>query len=481
MDLIEKPLPASEEAEIAVLGACLQDKDAVTITMEIIENEKAFYRQNHEHIFLAMKELYQDGESVDVLTVGETLRKRGRLEEIGGLYHLTELVARVPSAANIEYYARIVDDKYKLRQLVVMAQEMALDCLKIDSDSKKIFKDYGERIFELQNNGQRDEWTTLAQESLKAVEMLQARMASPDKVFGIPTGYKEIDEIIGGFQNSDLIVFGGRPSHGKSAWMMKCAHNIAMWGGFPIVFSIEMSNQALALRELGGHAKVNSLKMKTLKYFTTDDLKALVTTLGKNAEAWDRIKMQDTSYVTPMSMMGKIKKLCVKNPGILEKAIVFIDYTQIISTGKKFATRDAEVSWISMRLKGLAKYFNIPVVSFAQLNRAVETTDDKIPRRHHLRESGGIEQDADLIMFIMRPEVYNPLDQPGIAKIIIDKHRNGPVGTVDLQFTKEFMMFHDLAKSFPSDERKGGNHYQDDYEPRQVYYGSDGQPINHPF
>lgn len=448
---IDHLLPSDKNAEISVLGGALQDKEAVAVAVEMLVDSlrvRKFYSSDHQTIFDAMVDLYEAGDAIDIITVGKRLLEIGKLDAIGGNYYLTELVARVPSAANIAYHCRIVNEMALSRALIESCHVTMQRCYDKHESIRNILNEHSAEIFDFQVK-KKDEWITLADAAMQALDMLQKAKDSGKEVAGIPTGFPEFDELTGGLQRSDLHVVGGRPSMGKTAFMMSLAQNAAERGYHPAVFSLEMKSIALALRALSGKSRLNSQKFRLLKYLTFDDLKRLAVVLNANIPVWKEISLQDTSGLTPVEMRARLKRLWARNPELIKSSLCFVDYTQIISSGKKYQSREQEIAFISGFLKRIAKEFDIPVIAFSQLSRAVETRGgDKRPTLSDLRESGAIEQDADAVFFLYRPEYYDKDNPTNETEVIISKQRNGPLGTVKLYFAKEYTSFENLEKKF---------------------------------
>lgn len=449
-EILDQLPPHDNNAEISVLGGALGDKEGAAMAVEMLvdsNRSKKFYSTKHQYIFNAIVDLYEDGVAVDIITVGEKLSRDGKLDLIGGNYYLTELVSRVPSAANITYHCQIVNEMALSRNLIDSCVVTAKRCFDQRERIRDILNEHSATVFDFQIR-KKDEWITLADAAIQALDNLQKAKSEGSEVAGIPTGFTELDELTGGLHRSDLIVVGGRPSMGKTAFMMGLAQGTAERGFYPDIFSLEMTSIALALRALSSKARMNSQKFRLLKYLSFDDLKKLALTINANIEPWKRISLQDTSGLTPIEMRARLKRLWAKNPSIVEKSLVFVDYTQIISPGKRYGSREQEVSFISGFLKRIAKDFNVPVIAFSQLSRAVESRGgDRRPTLSDLRESGAIEQDADTVFFLYRPEYYEKSDKENIAEVIIGKQRNGPLGTSELYFAKEFTTFANLEVS----------------------------------
>lgn len=459
-EIINQPMPNDFDAEISVLGGTLGHKDAVPIVASMLQANN-FYKTEHRHIFDAIIYQFEHGDAVDILTVGRRLKELNQLDEIGGSYYLTELVHKTPSAVNIEHHAKIVKKLSDKRRLIGVSYEMLNAGLNSQQDTLDILKTFLPNLFELQTE-KRMVWRTLADYSCEALENLEHAKATKRELLGIPTGFTELDEMTGGMQRSELIVTAGRPGMGKTAYMMSCAQNAAAAGYTPAIFSLEMAAVALALRVLSGKSRINSHAFRALKYLTYDNLKTLAVTLNNNIHLWERIHINDTSRLTPMDMMALIKQLISTKPEVAEKIVVYVDYTQIIAGGRDFGSRNDEVSFISSFLKVIAKTFNCPVNAFSQLSRAVEQRGgDHRPILSDLRDSGGIEQDADVVQFIYRDDYYDEAVKDGVTEIIIGKQRNGPVGKAKLFFAKEFTEFRNLETNHQSTNGKGLFHAND--------------------
>lgn len=478
LETINQAPPNDERSEIQVLGGAMQDKEAMSIAVENLIDEKRtrkFYPDKHQFIFDAMIDLYEAGEAVDISSVGRKLLETGKLDDVGGNYYLSELIAKVPSAANIVYHCRIVNEMALRRGLIASCHLTMTRCYDQRDHARTILNEHSSEVFDLQVK-RRSEWTTLADAAMEAIENLNTAKTSGKDIIGIPTGFTEIDELTGGLQPGDLTVVGGRPSMGKTAFMMSLAQNIAEQGYYSAIFSLEMTNLSLALRALSSKAKMNSKKFRVLRYLSMDDLKRLATILAVNSEVWSRIKLQDASGLTPIEMRARLKRLFARNPEMLGKTVYKVDYTQIILSGKKYSSREQEIAFISGFLKRIAKEFNMPGIAFSQLNRAVESRGgDNKPRLSDLRESGAIEQDADGVWFLYRPEYYGEKDKPNLAEVIVGKQRNGAVGSVELYFAKEFTLFANLEKRTQGKDEKGL------FINNNQYVGNDGAKSDLPF
>ncbi|HEX9652079.1 MAG TPA: replicative DNA helicase, partial [bacterium] len=434
--LTERMPPHAIDAEMAVLGSMLIDKEAVTKCMELVD-ETAFYKTAHVKIFQAAVNLdARGGTEIDYLTITDELQKMGVLEEVGGPYYITELANKVPSAASVEYYARIVLEKSLLRKLIEVSTEIAREAFEAREDAADVLDTAEQRIFSLSEKKLRKGFQPIAPILGATFDIIDSFHKRKGSVTGIPTGFKKLDERTSGFQNSDLIIVAGRPSMGKTAFCLNIARNAAVDYAIPVgIFSLEMSNTQLAMRMLCSEARVDSHKVRTGR-LSDNEWPKLSTSVGRLAEA--PIYIDDTPALNVLEIRAKARRLKAEK----KIGMVVIDYLQLVKGPKSSESRQVEISLISQALKALAKELNIPVVALSQLSRAVESRGgDRRPILSDLRESGAIEQDADVVMFIYRPEMYGPTEDSGIAEIIIAKQRNGPTDTVKVHFHKDYVLF----------------------------------------
>jgi len=439
--VIERMPPQSIEAEMAVLGSMLIDNEAVSKAIEILD-ETAFYRSAYRKIFQAAVKLFEQQENVDMVTVSNELEKMGCLEEVGGPYLLTELVNQVPSAASVEHYAKIVLDKSLLRKLIGVSTEIASEAYEARDDAADLIDIAEQKIFSLSERKLRKGFLPIDPILHDTFEIIHGYDKRKGSVTGIPTGFRELDKLTSGFQNSELIIVAGRPSMGKTAFCLNIARNAAVTYRVPVgVFSLEMSNTQLAMRMLCSEAKVDSHKVRT-GTLPPEQWSRLSNVVGNLSEA--PIYIDDSAALSVLEIRAKARRLkAEKDVGLL-----IIDYLQLVKGPKSSESRQIEISMISQSLKALSKELNVPVVALSQLSRAVESRGgDRKPILSDLRESGAIEQDADVVMFIYRPEVYGPVEFPGSAEIIIAKQRNGPTGKVELHFHKDYVLFANLDKT----------------------------------
>ncbi|MBI5700609.1 replicative DNA helicase [Candidatus Saganbacteria bacterium] len=431
----ERIPPQNLQAEQSVIGSLLIDKAAIVKAIEILHAD-SFYRDAHKYIYETILDLFDRGEPVDLVTVGESLRKSNKLDSSGGSGYIADLINSVPTAANIEYYARIVEEKATLRRLIDAGTYIVSEAFD-EPDNVDSILDHAEKtIFDIALKRTKEGFHKLDSILTKVLDRIDRLYGKKEHITGIPTGYTDLDNLTAGFQNSDLIIIAARPSVGKTAFALNMAQNMAIKFKIPVaIFSLEMSKDQLAQRMLCSEAEIDAIKLKTATLPDTG-WKKLTRALSKLSEA--QIYIDDSASITAMEIRAKCRRLK------LEKGLgmVMIDYLQLMSGRGRIENRVQEISEISRSLKTLARELDLPVIALSQLSRAVEQRNDRIPRLSDLRESGEIEQTADLVMFIHRDDYYNPQSERGnIAEIIIAKQRNGPVGTVELVFRKDIAKF----------------------------------------
>ncbi|MCM8781028.1 MAG: replicative DNA helicase [Candidatus Omnitrophica bacterium] len=437
---LEKIPPQNLEAEMAVLGSMLMDENAISVAVESLTKDY-FYKDDHKKIFEAIVELYNSNKAVDLITLSDELRRKAILDEIGGVSFLTALVNSVPTPANINHYVNIVREKSISRNLINNATKIISLCYYSEGNIDELV-DHAERlIFEVSDRRSNRSYTPLKEIVKDSIETIDRLYQRKEHVTGIPTGFVDFDIKTAGLQFSDFIVIAGRPSMGKSAFALGIAEYAGVTQKIPLaIFSLEMSKEQLVQRMLCSHAKVDAHKVRT-GYLAPSDWPRLTAAAGKLSEA--PIIIDDTPAISIMELRAKARRLKTQQ----NIQLIIIDYMQLMHGAGSAENRQQEISEISRSLKALARELNIPVVAISQLSRAVESRADHRPQLSDLRESGAIEQDADVVVLILREEYYNPLpENQGIAEIMIAKQRNGPVGTLKLAFIKEYMRFENLAR-----------------------------------
>jgi replicative DNA helicase len=427
--------PQNLEAEQSVIGSMLIDKNAIIKGVEYLKPD-SFYRDAHRYIFESILELFDRGEPVDLVTVTEALRKGGKLDAVGGSVYVADLINSVPTAANIDFYARIVEEKATLRRLIDAGTQIVQDAFNDPDNVDKILDRAEKTIFNIALKRVHEGFHKIDEVLKRVLDRIDQLYGKKEHITGIPTSYADLDNLTAGFQNSDLIIIAARPSVGKTALALNMAQNVAIKFNIPVaIFSLEMSKDQLAQRMLCSEAEIDAIRLKTASLPDTG-WKKLTRALAKLSEA--PIFVDDTATATAMEIRAKCRRLK------LEKGLglVIIDYLQLMSGRGRIENRVQEISEIARSLKTLARELDIPVVALSQLSRAVEQRPDRIPRLSDLRESGEIEQTADVVMFIHREDYYNPQsDRGNIAEIIIAKQRNGPIGTIELVFRKDIAKF----------------------------------------
>lgn len=433
--------PQNTQAEASLLGAILLDKDALVKVADRV-NDEDFYEQRHQIIFKSMLQLYEKRRPIDVLTVSGKLEATKELEDVGGSAYLTELANRVPSAAHVSEYADIVSHKALLRRLIKAAEEIIQLGYDEDTAAESLLDRAEKRLFEVSQKRLRQGFTSLGDVLAESFDRLDELHKDKDKLRGLPTGFDDLDHILAGLQNSDLVVLAARPSMGKTTLAMNIAHSVATKEGVPVgIFSLEMSQDQLVDRMLAAESGVDSWKLRTGNLEDTDFAK-LGEAMGVLAEA--PIYIDDSASLNAMEMRTKARRMQSEH-GL---GLLVIDYLQLMSSTLTGEGRVWEVSEISRSLKALARELNIPVLALSQLSRTVESRNPQIPQLADLRESGSIEQDADVVMFIYREEMYNADTQrKNLADLYVKKHRNGPTGQVELYFHPEKLLFRSLEKS----------------------------------
>ncbi|NEU06759.1 replicative DNA helicase [Flavihumibacter sp. R14] len=443
--------PQAVDLEEAVLGALMLEKDALSAVIDIL-NPSVFYKDSHQKIFSAIHTLFQKSSPVDILTVTAQLRQQGDLEMIGGAYYITELTNRVASAANIEYHARIISQKFIQRELIRISTEIISNAYEDTTDIFDLLDNAEKNLFDIaQNNLRRDsrKMDDIIRESLDNLEKIKDRV---DGLTGVASGFTALDRITSGWQPSDLVIIAARPAMGKTAFVLSCARNAAVQFNKPVVvFSLEMSSVQLVNRLISGEAEIEQEKIRKGQ-LAEWEWQQLHSKIGKLTEA--PLFIDDTPALNIFEFRAKCRRLKAQ----YDIQLIIIDYLQLMhgKSDGKGGNREQEIGSISRALKSVAKELNVPVIALSQLSRAVESRPgaQKKPMLSDLRESGSIEQDADMVLFLYRPEYYGLTEDEqgrstiGIGEVIIAKHRNGETGTVPLKFVGKFVKFTDLEEDF---------------------------------
>ena len=440
MELGKVP-PHDIDAEQAVIGSMLTDKDAVVDAVETLKSDD-FYRQDNKTIYEAILNLYNRAEPIDIITVKSELTSLGKLEAIGGLEYLAVLPDKVPTTANVEKYIKIVEEKSILRRLIKASNEL-IDLGYAENEDVDTIMDQAEKkVFEISQGKNQKGYTPIKDILVESFAELEKLYNQKEPITGIPTGFADLDYKTAGLHNSDLVLVAARPAMGKSAFALNIATNAAVQAKVPtVIFNLEMSKSQLVSRILCSEAMVDSNKVRTGK-IEEDDWVKLATALGPLSEA--PIYIDDTPGITVTEIRAKCRKLKMeKNLGL-----IVIDYLQLIQgSGKRNSSREQEISEISRSLKILAKELDVPVIALSQLSRAAEQRADHRPMLSDLRESGAIEQDADIVMFLYRDDYYNPdSEKKNIAEVIMAKHRAGSTGTVELLWLGSYTKFVNIEK-----------------------------------
>ena len=432
--------PHSLEAEQSVLGGIIIDNEAMNRVLELLRPGD-FYKEAHQRIFGAMISLFERGEPLDLITLTNELKRSKDLERIGGATYLAQLADAVPTAANIAYYAKIVKEKALLRRLIAAATDIVTECYREGQDIEELLDQAEQAIFSISQFRVRPAFFPIKEVLKEAFRSIERLYEKKELITGVPSGFKDLDRKTAGFQPSDLIIVAGRPSMGKTAFCLNIAQYAAVEAKVPTaIFSMEMSKEQLALRMLCSEAKVSASKVRS-GFLSEGDLQKLTMAASTLADA--PIVIDDTPALSALELRAKARRL----KGETGLGLIIIDYLQLMRGRSSAERREQEISEISRSLKALAKELSIPVIAISQLSRRAEDRPGRRPQLADLRESGAIEQDADLIIFLYRDEVYNPhSDKKGIAEVIIGKQRNGPTGTVELSFIPELTTFRDLYR-----------------------------------
>ncbi len=438
-DNLRRVPPQNLEAESSVLGGILLENDAINVVLELLRTGD-FYRESHRKIFRAMIELADRSEPVDIITLSECLKNRGELEAVGGSAYLASLNDFVPTAANISYYARIVREKSILRHLINAATEVATKGYDGTGNVEELLDSAERAIFDITEQRIKGSFVKVGDMMKDSIKMVEKLFERKTMITGVPTGFKDFDTKTAGLQPADLIIVAARPGMGKTAFSLNIASHAAFSGYGVAVFSLEMAKEQLALRLLCSEARVDNSKVRT-GYLSDRDFPKLATAAGRLHDAL--IFIDDTPAISVLELRAKARRIARDREKKL--GLIIVDYLQLMRGTGAAQNREQEISEISRSLKALAKELNVPVLAVSQLNRRVEDRNDKTPQLSDLRESGAIEQDADVIAFIYREAAYNPKSDDNTATITIAKQRNGPTGDLTLTFLREFTRFEDYS------------------------------------
>ena len=438
--LIKRVLPHSVEAEQSVIGSMIMDRDAIMTASEVITSED-FYQSQYGVLFDAMLELYNEGKPVDLVTLQERLREKDVPPEISSLEFVRDLLDAVPTSANVRHYATIVQEKSMLRKLIKVNEDIANTCYLAREKTEDILEETEKKIFDLLQYRSTGDFVPIKQVVLNALDKIEKASKNKGTVTGIPTGFIDLDYKTSGFQPSDLILIAARPSMGKTAFVLNVAQHMAFKEGKTVaIFSLEMSKEQLVNRLFSLESKVDSQALRTGN-LTDEDWAKLIE--GAAVVGKSNLIIDDTPGISIAELRSKCRKFKLEH----DLGIIIIDYLQLMSGGKHSESRQQEISEISRSLKAVARELNVPVVALSQLSRAVEQRPDHRPMLSDLRESGAIEQDADVVMFLYRDDYYNKdTDKKNIAEVIIAKQRNGPLGTVELVWLPNYTKFANMKK-----------------------------------
>lgn len=429
--------PQSLEAEESILSAILVDNNTLLEILEILSPED-FYRSAHQKIFSAISELFSRNEPVDLVTLTNILREHDRLEEIGGAAYLANLVDTVPLAVNAQYYAKIVYDKACLRRLIEKTNSIAKRCFEDRGDVDNVIDFAESSIFEISENKIRPAFYPIGKIIESNIDVLEERQGNRALVTGVATGFTKLDELTAGLQKSDLVILAGRPGMGKTALALNIAKNAAVDANIPVaIFSLEMSKEQLSFRMLSSEARIDSSRLRR-GFISQDDWINITDSAGVLSQA--PIFIDDSPNITALEIRAKSRRLKMEK----DIGLIIIDYLQLMKSRASAERRDLEISEISRSLKALAKELDLPVVALSQLNRKLEERSDKRPQLADLRESGALEQDADVVAFLYRDELYNKDENnpnKGKAELIVSKQRNGPTGFCILTFLDTYTRF----------------------------------------
>jgi replicative DNA helicase len=438
--LIERPLPSSPDSERAILGAVLIDNALLNQAIELLKPED-FYVSSHRRIFIAMTTLFERGSEINPILIGEELRRDGALDGVGGLSFITNLSYGLPHFTNVTAFAKVVLDRSLMRQLIRACHKAIAEALEEEDEAEVVLDHTEAAIFALAEARTRQGFIHVEPVATALLDKVQEMAGRSTVLTGLTTGFSELDAMTSGLQSSDLILVAARPSQGKTSLCLTIAQNAAIHAEAVVgIFSLEMSKESLVMRMLCSEGHVDAQRFRN-GFLSRDEWARLAGSLGSLADA--RIFIDDTPGITVLEMRAKARRLAAEQKKL---DLIIVDYLQLMSgAARRNESRQQEVSQISRELKGLAKELNVPLIALSQLSRAPENRSDHRPQLADLRESGSLEQDADVVAFIFREEQYNRTEEnAGLAEIIVSKQRNGPTGTVKLCFLKEFTRFENM-------------------------------------
>lgn len=436
---MEQPVPFAEEAEAGIISAMFKDREVIQDIVQLVRDTD-FYKPENAILFKAILEIDESGQSVDLVTITNKLRKENLLEKAGGVFYLGQIAAAPSTVYNVKQYAKIVQEKSTMRQLIRISDGIRNRCFDDAEPVESILDDAERLVLDISKQRQRNDVTRVDEIVPTNLEKIEEAAKQEDEITGIPSGFIDLDHMTNGWQRSDLIILAARPAMGKTALCLNMAANAAIDYHYPVaIFSLEMSKEQLVMRMLAAAARIDQKRLRTGQ-LNPDEWGAFLQKIGPLTSA--PIYIDDTPAITIRELRAKARRLQSREGDL---GLILVDYLQLMGGSGNSENRQQEVSEISRSLKALARELNVPIIALSQLSRTVEQTKDKRPQLSHLRESGSLEQDADIVLFIHREEYYNEdTDRRGIADVIIAKHRNGPTGTVELAFQNELTRFDNL-------------------------------------
>ena len=436
---MEQSVPFAEEAEAGIISAMFKDREVIQDIVQLVRDTD-FYKPENAILFKAILEIDESGQSVDLVTMTNKLRKENLLEKAGGVFYLGQIAAAPSTVYNVKQYAKIVQEKSTMRQLIRISDGIRNRCFDDAEPVESILDDAERLVLDISKQRQRNDVTRVDEIVPTNLEKIEEAAKQEDEITGIPSGFIDLDHMTNGWQRSDLIILAARPAMGKTALCLNMAANAAIDYHYPVaIFSLEMSKEQLVMRMLAAAARIDQKRLRTGQ-LNPDEWGAFLQKIGPLTSA--PIYIDDTPAITIRELRAKARRLQSREGDL---GLILVDYLQLMGGSGNSENRQQEVSEISRSLKALARELNVPIIALSQLSRTVEQTKDKRPQLSHLRESGSLEQDADIVLFIHREEYYNEdTNRRGIADVIIAKHRNGPTGTVELAFQNELTRFDNL-------------------------------------